>query len=110
MKRSNRPKKSWKRRGMHFSHVRKPGRKNSRKLGAHANDDVIPPEYLVESRKVLPCTGLCWLLVSSVGSMRPLRTPHSTASYLPIPQMKSTISSIHLLIFTEGERLPCRGF
>src|SRR6266568_7308839 len=53
---------------------------------------------------------LCWLLVASVGSGRPLRTPPSTVSCLLIPLRKSTMASIHLLIFTMGERLLCLGF
>ncbi len=43
---------------------------------------------------------LCWLLVASDRQLRPLRTPNHVSCSLPIP--KSTISSIHLLIFTKG--------
>jgi hypothetical protein len=45
---------------------------------------------------------LCWLLVASVGQNWPVRTPHYDSCSLPIPQRKSTISSIHSLIFTKG--------
>jgi putative transposase len=40
--------------------------------------------------------GLCRLLVASVGLNGPVRTPHAISCSLPIPQKKSTISSIHL--------------
>jgi hypothetical protein len=53
---------------------------------------------------------LCWLLVVSVGQKGPLRTPNHASCSLPMPQRKSTISSIHLLIFTKGEWTLCRGF
>jgi hypothetical protein len=53
---------------------------------------------------------LCWLLVASVRQNWPVRTLHAVSCSLPIPQRKSIISSIHLLIFTKGERLLCRGF
>src|SRR2546421_11827149 len=53
---------------------------------------------------------VCWLLVASVGSVRPLRASPSIARSLPIPQRKSTMASIHWPIFTKGEHLPCMGF
>jgi len=53
---------------------------------------------------------LCRLLVSSLGLNEPVRTPHAVSCSLPIPERKSTISSMHLLIFFKGERLLCGGF
>ena len=53
---------------------------------------------------------LCWLLVVSVGQNRPVRTPQAVSCSLPIPQRKSTISSIDSLIFTEGKWTLCTGF
>jgi hypothetical protein len=43
---------------------------------------------------------VCWLRVVSVGQNRPVRTPHAVSCSLPIPQRKSTISSIDSFIFT----------
>jgi hypothetical protein len=45
---------------------------------------------------------LCWLLVASVGQNWAVRTPTSISCSLPIPQRKSTISSIDSHIFTKG--------
>jgi hypothetical protein len=45
---------------------------------------------------------LCWLLVVSVSQNWPVRTPHPVPYSLPIPHRKSTIESIHSLIFTKG--------
>src|SRR5260221_11853616 len=53
---------------------------------------------------------LCWLLVASDGPNWPVRTPHAVSCSLPIPQRKSTISSMPLLLFTTGEWTLCRGF
>jgi hypothetical protein len=53
---------------------------------------------------------VCWLLVSSVGLNEPVRTPHAVSCPLPISERKSTISSMHLIIFSKGERRLCRGF
>src|SRR5215471_835483 len=53
---------------------------------------------------------LCWLRVSSLILNEPVRTPHAVSCSLPIPKRKSTILSMHLLIFFKGERLLCRGF
>jgi hypothetical protein len=39
-----------------------------------------------------------------------VRTPFSVSCSLPIPERKSTISSIDSLILTKGERLLCAGF
>jgi hypothetical protein len=53
---------------------------------------------------------LCWLLVASVGQNRPVRTPHAVSCSEPVPQRKSTIESMHLLIFKKGKWTLCRGF
>jgi hypothetical protein len=53
---------------------------------------------------------LCWLLVVSVGQNWPVRTPYPSSCSLPIPERKSTIESMHLLIFTKGEWTLCKGF
>ena len=46
--------------------------------------------------------------MASVGQNWPVRTPHAVSCSLPIPQRKSTISSIDSLILTERERLLSR--
>jgi NAD(P)-dependent dehydrogenase (short-subunit alcohol dehydrogenase family) len=53
---------------------------------------------------------LCWLLVVSGGQDWPVRTPLTVSCSLLIPERKSTISRIHSLIFTKGERTLCKGF
>jgi putative transposase len=45
---------------------------------------------------------LCWLLIASDRQLRPLRTLNRVFCSLPIPQRKSKIENIHLLIFTKG--------
>src|SRR5436305_9321188 len=56
---------------------------------------------------------LCWLLVISARSIRPLSAPSHVSRRLPIPQMKSTIkmhSSDYPIIFKKGSRTLCMGF
>src|SRR5256884_8496209 len=53
---------------------------------------------------------LCWLLVISARSIRPLSAPSHVSRRLPIPQMKSTIkmhSSDYPIIFKKGSRTLC---
>ena len=53
---------------------------------------------------------LCWLLVVSDRQLGPLRTPNHVCCSEPVPKKKSTIASVHSLIFTKGSRLLCLGF
>jgi hypothetical protein len=66
--------------------------------------------FLSGHQPTLAPFGVCWLLVTSVGLNGPVRTPPAVSCSLLIPQRKSTIESMHLLIFIKGEWTLCRGF